>query len=245
MRAVFSVNIPPKPDGSFPSNEEFLSIIQAYGWEDRKLREMPNSEKEKRFRELAQQLLPDMPEISREEFEYLIFSGILQDNQTKFIITRVVDSQVTFRLHHPSLDRLTASVNAIITRLLKQQNDKQPFEISNQRVSIYERGFDEIIIVGRVIPNALQETWRIDKRNILLVLIALILLVPVGISLTVLPSSANVLILLGTLERLTTALLVTAIIGAIGFIQTYFEIKSHKFIDWGISRQNILESNRY
>ncbi len=240
MRAVFTVQIPPTSIDKYPTNEEFLSRIRALGWEDVKIKEFSEDSKLEWYKNHAQALWENMPEIAGDEQDYVIFYGVLQGDQTKFIITRVTEGEATFRLLHPNLDRLQASTKYLIRRLIESVGNLPPLNISNQRISIYERGFDEIIIQGRVVPNALSEAWRVDKKNILLTVGAFLLTVPsfLAISLGWIDITSNP-ILGGTFERASTAFLTTTIVSFIGFLQTYFEIIGIKIIDWAVASSSV------
>jgi len=234
MRAVFTVQISAVSVDKYPTNEEFLSRIRALGWEDVKVKELSEEDKLKWYEEHAEKLWENMPEIAADERDYVIFYGVLQDNQAKFIITRVTEGQATFRLLHPNLDRLQASTIGMVKKLIESVGNLQPIRISNQRISIYERGYDEIIIQGRVVPNALAEAWRVDKRNILLAIGAFLLTVPTFAGLIWVNSQTNQ-ILGGTLERASTAFLTTFIVSVIGFLQTYLQIRNIKIVDWVVA----------
>lgn len=234
MRAVFTVHIPAVSNEKYPNNEEFLSRIRTFGWDDVKVKELPENEREKWYMDHAKELWENMPEIANNEKEYVIFYGAIPDNQTKFIITRVTEGQATFRLLHTNLDRLQASTKDMIKRLIEGQGNLPPLKISNQRISIYERGYDDIIIQGRVVPSPFWEAWRVDKRNLLLTLGAFLFAVPIFITLIWVNSQTN-RIIGGTLERASTAFLTTMIVSFIGFIQTYLQVRSTKLIDWVVA----------
>ena len=239
MRAVFTVQIPPVSTDRYPTDEEFLSRIRALGWENTKAREKADDELKAWYNEKASELWDLMPEIASGEKDYVIFYGDLQDNQTKFIITRVVDGQATFRLLHPNLDRLQASTIYMVDTLQKPVGTLPPLEIRNQRISIYEREHDDIIIQGRVISSYAKETWRIDKKNILLAFGAFLLAVPTFITLIWVNSNTNEIIG-GTLERASTTFLTTFVVSLIGFIQTYLEIRKIKIVDWMVASSEVV-----
>jgi hypothetical protein len=234
MRSVFTVKIPPISADKYPSDDEFLSRGRALGWENIKAKEKADDERKAWYVQKASEIWDQMPEIAAAEKDYVIFYGELQDNQTKFIITRVVEGQATFRLLHPNLDRLQASTAYMVGTLLAPVGNLPALEISNNRISIYERGYDDIIIQGRVIKSAMEETWRVDKKNILLAVGAFLLAVPTFITLIWVNSKTNQ-ILGGTLERASTTFLTTIVVSLIGFIQTYLEIRKHKIIDWAVA----------
>lgn len=234
MRAVFSVEIPRSMSGGFPTNDEFLNKIRAYGWEDIKLKDLPEPERSQGYKKLAEQLWEMMPEVPNAEKDYVIFYGVLPDIQTRFVITRITEGQATFRILHSNLAQLKLSIKKMIRRLMESELFGEPsFRIINRSVRIYERGLDTILIRGRVITSPLEEAWRVDKRNILLFVAAFVLAIPSFVSLVWINSSTN-RILGGTLERLTTTLLAVMLVGVMGFLQTYMEVRASGLIHWSI-----------
>lgn len=236
MRAVFTVEVPAVSIDRFSTNEEFLSRIRSHGWEEMKNRDLSPEERETRYIQQADTLWSSMPEIAAREKEYVIFYGLLQDNQTQFIVTRVVEGQATFRLLQSNLEKLQASTTSVIRRLTTTQGNQPGVKIRYERIAIYEKGDDEIIIEGRVIPNALLEAWKTDKRNILLAVSGLLLTVPSILFLFFIDPAVN-RIIGGTLERLSTAFITTTIVSAIGFLQTFLQIRGVKLINWAVASE--------
>lgn len=234
MRAVFTIEIEPTGVDTYPSDSDFLTRVRAYGWEEMSIKQLPNDEKLKKYKEHAGELWKEMPEVTNEEQQFVIFYGILQDNRTKFVITRMNDSQATFRLLHNNLGRLQQSTDKIVRSIVRSHANTKGLEISQNRIIIYERGFEDILIVGRVIPSAFKELWRADKKNVLLAAIFGFLLIPSFIMLQFVNSSTN-LILGGSFERVSTAFLTTAIVSCVSLFQTYLEIRQEKIIDWKVA----------
>jgi hypothetical protein len=232
MRAVFTVDVP-TVDGKYPTNDEFLTRLRNNGWEDVKLQHLDEDEKQRKYQELAKDLFSDMPELANEEKEYVIFYGVLQDNQTKFIVTRRITGQATFRLLQPALGRLQRSTEKMIRQLVNPSHHDKPLSVSYQSVFIYERGHEDVIIRGRIIPKPIWEAWRIDRKNIFLSVGSFLLVVPV-IALQLFISTDEHRVIGGNLERLSTALLTTLLVSVLGFYQTYVEIKKNKIIAWTV-----------
>jgi hypothetical protein len=241
MRSVFTVQIPPISTDRYPTDDEFLSRIRALGWENTKAKEKADDELKNWYTQKAAEIWDQMPEIAIAEKEYVIFYGELQDTQTKFIITRLVEGQATFRLLQKNLDRLQASTVYMIKTLRKSIGSLPPIEISNQKVSIYERGYDEIIIQGRVVTSTLAETWRVDKKNVLLAIGAFFLALSFLIAIIWINSTTNQIIG-GTLERASTAFLTTFVVSIIGFVQTYLEVHNIKIVDWVVSASDSISA---
>jgi hypothetical protein len=235
MRSVFTVEIPAISGDKYPSNADFLNRLRMLGWEDMKIKDMADDEKARIYQEKAEELWKFMPEVATHtEKDYVVFYGILLDNQTKFVVTRLNESQATFRLLHVKLDKLQSSTDTIIRKLLKTYGNEPVLKVSNNAIAIYEKGDAEVIIDGRVIIDPFWEAVRTDRKNMLLTVFGFVLTVPSLLSLLLVSSTTN-RILGGTLERLSTAFLSTTVVSAIGFLQTYLQVKSIKLIDWDVA----------
>ena len=103
----------------------------------------------------------------------VLYVGYLNSEQTPFLVTRMVPSQITFRLLHRELPRLKESTEAILRQLLSHLKLRHPFTMRNELVRVYERKYDHIVISGRVITNAFVETLRSDLKDSLLFAIPL------------------------------------------------------------------------
>jgi hypothetical protein len=232
MRAVFTVDIPSIGHAKFPNNQEIINELRTHGWENVEVSELDESQQTAKYKELAIHLLEQMPEIRKtEEANQVIYYGELQDDKTKFVVTRVVQGQMTFRLLHPNLARLQRSTEKIISKLINSRLGDTQFNISNDLVLVYERGFEDVIIEGRVISKPFREATKTNRRDVLLVLGSILILVPTIIGLFFYSSAEN-RIIGGTLESLSTALITTIIVSALGFFQTYYEIMREKLIHW-------------
>lgn len=201
------------------------------------MKETPESDRSTWYREQADSLWESMPEIAGHEKEYVIFCGVLPANHTRLIITRIVEGRATFRLLHERLDKLQGATTALVKDLLDANGNLPHLGISYEQISIYERGFDHIIIHGRVIPNVAREAWRVDKRNVLLAAGGLFFAIPCLVALLWLNSTTNAIVG-GTLERASTAFLTTTIVSLIGFLQTYLDVRSAKLIDWTVATKD-------
>ena len=177
MRSIFTIAISKKSgDNKFLSNEEFLSFVRSGGWDDPKILEIPNeAERLVKYQKLADDAWGYMPEVAKDEKEHIIFCGSLQNNQTKFLITRANDGYAKFRLINPNLDRLQESTEQMIKFLVNPGNEdsKTPkFTIERQRVEILEKNEIHEIIEGRVIYNAFKEAKSRNRKNYWLSIVA-------------------------------------------------------------------------
>jgi hypothetical protein len=240
MRAVFTVDIPVDREGHFSADKEVLDLVRSFGWEPIEVRKYGDDEaaKQIRYKEMADELFTQMPEIANEEKDNAIFFGYIADDQTKFVITRRVEGQITFRLLHPNLPRLQSSTEKAVKKILNAPFvGTKSLRVSNQSVVIYERGFEHIILSGRVIPSPFRETFRSDRKDLILFIFPLIIDVPLMLTLPFVDATAHRLIS-GTLERSSTALLTTSLVSALGLLQTYLEINRNHIIAWNFTNDS-------
>jgi hypothetical protein len=183
--------------------------------------------------ELCGPLFDEMPEVAAAERSATVFLGYIANDQTIFVVTRMVKRQVTFRLLHRQLPKLQSSTVRMIEMLLPAAIDnKHPIRLSSKLVSVYERHFDHVIITGRVITDPFRETWRSNFKDALLVIVPTFLLLPTFASLYYAHPADT--LLYGTLERLSTALITAALVSALGLYTAWREIRRHKLIDWSV-----------
>lgn len=234
MRSVFTVDIP-KSDGTgqFADNHKILEAVRTFGWEPVEIQLLDDDiSKEKKYKEMADILFKDMPEIAVEEKDNVLFYGYLADDQTKFVVTRRVQGQITFRLLHPVLLRVQSSTRKMVRKIL----DSRFGEISSNNVLIYERGFDDIIFTGRIVPSPLREALKTNRKDALLFIVPLMFAAPLLAGLVNINLEQYEL-LKGTAERLSTALLTTSVVSGLGLFQTFWEIRRHKLIIWNFSSE--------
>jgi hypothetical protein len=100
------------------------------------------------------------------------------------------------------------------------------------QIVIYEQGNDYIILSGRVIPNPLLETFRSDRKSVLLTLIPLLIFCIIAAFVLFGVNTENFGCLGGTLERLSTALMTTTLVSGLSLFETYLEIYRNRIIVW-------------
>ena len=232
MRAVFTIDIPSVGHGKFPSNQDIVTELRQHGWEFVGTSSLDEDQRVNRYKELSDRLMKVMPEVrAAEEAEHVIYYGELQDEKTKFIVTRVVDGQMTFRLLHPNLAKLERSTERVIRKLLTTAIGEGRLHVSNNSVVVYERGHEDIIIQGHVISRPFREAISANRKDVLLILGSFLILVPNVVGLFLIPVDQH-RILGGTLERLSTALATTIIVSGLGYFQTYYELRIHETVKW-------------
>ncbi len=84
---------------------------------------------------------------------------------------------------------------------------------------------------GRVIPSPLRETLRKDKKSVLLVTVPLIIFGFLASVVNTLDLSGHTFTA-GTMERMSTALLTTALVSFLSLAETYLEIYRDRIIVW-------------
>jgi len=193
-------------------------------------------ERRHRYCVLAKELFTEMPEVAAAEMNGVIFLGCVQKMQTLFFLTRMNEREVTFRLLQRELPRLQSSTAQIMKDLISVGlvGGKRRYE--DVEVHVYERNYDRIAIKGRVITNSIYETWRDNHKDTLLFIVPLLLLSPTAFILDHQDALAHSMtrFWFAELERLSTALLTTSIVSALGVVQTWFQIKRMKLIDWSV-----------
>jgi hypothetical protein len=259
VRAVFSVDIPKTTSGQYPTDVEITKMVRGFGWEPVELRaaalfgeeavsdDRLEAAKLAKYKELARPLFDQMLEIAAAEKDDVVFLGKVADDQTQFVVTRPVENQITFRLLHPVLPRLQASAKKIIKTVLKTNLAGRPLAIGNNRIVVYERGHDNIIIAGRVVSRPIRETCRTDLKDLLLTVVPVLILIPVTALLLQTPTTSTAQpvgvmsapLMRGTLERFSTALFTTALVSLLGLLTTYYDIKKNRAIAWDVARDRV------
>jgi hypothetical protein len=252
MRAVFTIDLPRlEPDNSktapdidaapYPERKELIRVFRSLGWEPSDIAIIRDAEeRHSRYASLAEALFEKMPEIAAEEKSQAIFYGLFAGDHTKFVITRPVAGQLTFRLLNPVLPRLQSSTIRMVRQLINAHDPAIRFSDSglrvvNGRIDVYEVGDEHIIIGGRVITRPGREAERLNRKDSIL---------------TAASTFASVLLLLylytthdpkstggitwGTVERLSTAMITTMIVSGLGLLHTYWDIRKNRLIAWGV-----------
>ncbi|GIK41326.1 MAG: hypothetical protein BroJett011_51590 [Chloroflexota bacterium] len=232
MRAVFTVDLPLNHENKYPDNLQIVQLMRSFGWEPMEVCGLEDEAvKCQKYQELGELLFEHMPATAVAKTDDVIFCGYLSDDYTRFVVLRLVNGQITFRLNNLMLARLQKSTEKMVRKLLQAHLNGGSLQVSNQSVVIYEQGNDYVVLNGRVIPNPLRETLRKDKKSALLVLAPLLVF-------TFLASIVNSIDLsghtftAGTMERMSTALLTTALVSSLSLFETYLEIYRNRIIVW-------------
>jgi hypothetical protein len=192
------------------------------------------SQRRERYRQEAEKLWSEMPEVTDEERPHVIFFGLLEDTRTKMVVTRRTGAQATFRLLHTNLARLQRATSRVVGELVTTHKGEAQLSVAEQEVIIYERGHEEILIEGRVIPNALHEAILADKRDLVLAIASGTLVAALLISLLLIDLQANPHVAT-SLDRLFSTFVGTFIVSILGIVHTYWDIKDKKVIAWTVA----------
>lgn len=235
MRAVFTVDLPYDKETGYPGDVQVIELLRSFGWEPVEICQLEDeATRIQKRREFAEVLFRDMPPTAISRLEHVVFYGYLADDYTKFVVLKLVDGQLTFRLANDTLIRLQTSTGKVIRKILDTPLANKRMQVSNHQVVIYERGNDYVVLTGRVIPNPLSETLRSDRKSMLLTIIPLITaaFIVIVLFLAFGMTSENYGLLGVSLERLLTALLTTSLVSFLGLVDTYFEIYRNRIIVW-------------
>jgi len=174
MRSVFSVRLPSKhvdskhpqaqafsvdaegaPESAeYPADEEIRDCFRVFGWEPLEIRSLETAEaKIAAYRSAASALFDQMPELHVDESSAVIFYGYLSETQSRFMVTRTVSGSITCRLLQEDLPRLKVSTERVVRRLLSTRYSDRYLSIAHNRIVVYERNSENILITGRSIPG--------------------------------------------------------------------------------------------
>ena len=232
MRAVFTIDLPLNHEKKYPDNLQIIELMRSFGWEPIDICNLEDeAAKGKKYQELGEPLFQNMPATAVAKTDDVIFCGYLSDDYTRFIIIRLVNGQITFRLTNTVLTRLQTSTEKIVRKLLHARLNGGLFNVSNQTVVIYEQGNDYVVLSGRVIPDPLRETLRKDRKSTLLVIIPLIIFAFLASIVNSIDMGGHTFTA-GTMERMSTALLTTALVSSLNLCETYLEIYRNRIIVW-------------
>jgi hypothetical protein len=250
MRAVFTVSLRPSTQEGqprYPSNDDIVTLLRGFGWETSDLHDVEPSERPARYEREATRILSEMPELADDgkephlptemERRHIIFWGFFAaaDEQTEFLVTRPSESQVNFRLLHKQLPNLQRSTLRAVRRLRATKLGGQKLDIANRSVLVYERGFNHVVIRGRVRGNSLREAVSANAREFFLFVVAAVVVVPLWL-LAGGADRANDPLWTGTWDRLSTVAVTTAVVSLLGFLTTVWDMARHRVVFWDVDQ---------
>ena len=188
------------------------------------------------YAKLAAVLFEEMPEVAAVERSSVVYLGYIGSEQAPLVLTRMIAGEMTFRLLNGELSRLQASTEEVIAAILTSSFGGAPLATSIPTVRDYERNLDHVIITGRVITSPSREALRANPLDAILFSVGMFLFFMTLVGLLAVSTGVSP-VWYGTLERLNTALLVMALVGVLGIVTTWWNIRRSKRIDWSVHRQ--------
>jgi hypothetical protein len=230
MRAVFTINLP-IGEKTHPT-DDFVKRLE-HSWGITSMTEAEAAEKAKGYRAFAEDFFKHAPEVAKEELDYVVFCGLVAADRTKIVVTRQTAPQAKFRLLQEDLERLQRSTKTVIFELFEHYGFGRASTIEENEVVIYEKGFENKMIIGRVIARPVLEALKADKKNAFLTIAFSVLVLPaLGFLYVLRPASHPHMV--ETLQRFTPPLLSALVVSAVAFLQTFFSLWKKKLIEWHV-----------
>jgi hypothetical protein len=243
MRSKFIVQILKKADGTFPTDIDLQNKIREYGWEPPDIAKMESTEEKlKAYRERAQPLFTaeQMPEVAQEELEDVIFFGAIRADQTRFVVTRT-PGELTFRLIQAELPMLISATEKLLkaigaTNLVGLPLKRTPHNVIDNKILIYEKGHNHVILQGRVVESPFFETLRTNQKDAFVILLVLLFLMLRLISHTIIDFK---FISAADFDKLTFSILAVSLVSLIGLVLTFIGIRRHKLVSWNLTSSSV------
>lgn len=251
MRAVFTIDLRPSSSNLnssssnlnlsssdqtiFPSSYDIASWLRTFGWEPLQMRVLEetnkSTDKSVLYSKLAGSLLSQVQDVTSIEMSNIIYYGYMADSRTSFVVSRIVEGQITFRIFHPSLSTLLLSTEIIVGRLFETRMKGYIVNINRQSVYVFESGYDNMLVKGRIISHPFAELFNTNRANALLFAISIIAFIILYFSRFFL-NDILVVGFIDLLSTLITAFIVTAFIEALNIIRSYSKIRSRGLVEW-------------
>jgi hypothetical protein len=230
MRAKFVLVIRAASASAFPSNESLVDRLLMLGLGAPESNTEPYDIRRKMYQDDAQRDWSALPEVAEAEREQVIFFSRLPDHG-RLVVTRVSQGTATIRFIHDSLARLEKNSEAMIRELGKRTGSIDALDVQDGRVEIYERGQNHVIIVGRVISNALRETVRRNPADIISAVVTGAAAI-VTLAIMAFAHLKQGAITTGTVERFSTAMISAFFIAVVNFVQHWARLNREGIIEW-------------
>ncbi len=250
MRSVFTVKLEARPGSVFPSDAEVVAALRGSGWEARRgpfwqyfcddaiaascpVVEEAAAEERVRlmwYREEANRVFKRMPELCEDdpEREAVIYFGRLAVLDAEFVVTRLVMGELKFRLLKDELVDLQSATDRVIRSVLRQSIF---VEVSRSRVVIFEHGRDRVLLTGQVMRGTWREAYHRDSRDVLLTVVPLLLFL-VAFPLDRTFGSLLASDIRSVFDRFATAMLTTAIVSALSFMNQLLRLARESVVVW-------------
>jgi hypothetical protein len=176
----------------------------------------------------------------------VIYYGYIQEQQTEFIITRQVDSQITFRFLNENMSNLQRAAERVLRQLKNVKNGGVQLSRAKSEVTsvyLYEKNENHIIIQGRVIKNHLLETIRRNQVITIIgggcALFGIAILAVQQIYVFNIVDHSNTTqqfnSILGQLDRVSSGLIVAALTSYLQLIGLWWDLKRSRVVVWDFS----------
>lgn len=249
MHAAFTVELPANVSGQYPSTAEVVEFLRSFGWELAVYQNLDGAQiaRVDQHRKLASKLLKEMPEAAPSELEYIIFFGYQHDNQIPFIVSRMVPSQITFRLISNDLAILQTSMERIVKKVISSRIKQQHLDVSND-IMIYEPTLAsqqksssyisepyraKVMIIGRIIPSVFVETRRRARKDFVVAGFSIIMLIFLA---QMIFFNINISWVNAVMEELfivAFTLLGASVISIIqSYLETYIDVRQNHLVIW-------------
>jgi hypothetical protein len=243
MRALINVNLPKMVDskGYMTSKELVYILDNIMGLEmiPRPAYDETNAIYKEFCLQKADPLFKQIP--SQEKIDnakkQIIYVAELITTETHIVITRQSNKQCIIRLFNPRTEKLKKGCTELVS-LIQDHNKKniqEKLEIDLD-INLFENGLDEYTIRGNIVENRWKYGRKIARKEVILFV--------VGITIFALLTSLKVLtlfqvlhvvpILDGISDRISTAMLTTAIVSGITIYYTVIDLSP--IINWQADR---------
>jgi hypothetical protein len=230
MRSKFVLRITAASVSAFPTNEALGERFLMLGFGDPNPQNVAYEIRQKEYQDEAVKEWAALPELAAAEKERVIFFSRLPDHG-RLLVTRVSQGSATVRFIHDNLGRLEKNTEDAIRELSRKNGSIEALEVQDNKVEIYEKGANHVLIIGRVIRNTFQETIRRNPADLVTSLVTgvativtFFLLTDVGLT----PNS----VFQGTVQRFSTAMLSAFFISVVNFVQHWARLKREGIIEW-------------
>lgn len=157
----------------------------------------------------------------------IIYVTDLSATETNVMVTKQSNRQCTIRLFNPRTEKLKKGCTELVSLIQEynKKNTSERLEI-DQDINLFENGLDEYTIRGNIVENKWKLGRKIARKEVILFV--------VGISIFLLLTCLKILMLFqvfstvpildGIFDRISTAMLTTAIVAGITIYYTVIDL---------------------
>ena len=199
----------------------------------------------KKYLELSTVIFDEMPEVVDAEKKYVIYLGYINDKKTIFVVTRMITSQIIFRLLQRELPLLQNSTERVLDKALFSSFKDGYLVDYNQSfdISIYERQHNHEIITGHVITNHKEKFRKENDRDIMIIMLFGLLSVITFISNGLIDnhyysSNWKINLFVEVSSKLFPAATSTSLVSLLTLVLAYNRLKKNQLINWKVTLNN-------